>query len=171
MKIAILNGSPRNNSNTTALTEAFAQGAGENGHDVEMLNIGKMDISGCKGCGYCKGENKGKCIQDDDMQKVYPILAEADMIVFASPVYYFGFTGQMQSAITRFYAPGKPNAKKYALILSSGSENVVNGIIYQYTSMVNYFGGENLGIKKFFGADQKNEKILDEMREFGKNIK
>ncbi|MBE6037623.1 MAG: flavodoxin family protein [Anaerofustis stercorihominis] len=171
MKIAILNGSPRENGNTSALCKAFADGVKENGHFVQILNIGKMNIAGCKDCKYCKGENKGVCVQNDDMQKVYPLLAEADMVVFASPVYYWGFTGQMQSAITRFYPFPKLSAKKYALILSSGSENVVNGIIYQYTSMVNYFGGENLGVKKFFGGDQKSAKNLEEMKEFGKNIK
>ena len=171
MKILILNGSPRAGGNTAALSEAFAKGARENGHFTEIVNVGKMDITGCKGCMYCKGENKGVCVQNDHMQKLYPLLKEADMVVFASPVYYFGFTGQMQSMITRLYAIAKPAAKKYALILSSASENVADGIIYQYTSMVNYFGGENLGIRKIHGKNQTEKSVLESMEEFGRSIK
>ena len=55
------------------------------------------------------------------MQSLYPKLAAANMVVFASPVHYFAFSGQMQNTITRFYAPWKPAAKKYAMILSSMS--------------------------------------------------
>ena len=171
MKILILNGSPRPDGNTAARSEAFAKGARENGHFTGIVNVGNMDITGCTGCMYCKGENKGLCVRKDDMQKLYPLLREADMVVFASPVYYFGFTGQMQSMITRLYSMAKPAATKYALILSSASEDVADGIVYQYTSMVNYFGGENLGIRKIHGRNQTEKAVLECMEEFGRSIK
>ena len=110
MKIAILNGSPRA-KNTAAMINAFAEGAKEAGHEVEIFHVGKMNIGGCKGCEYCHTKGGGTCVQKDDMEKVYPALAEAELVVLASPVYYFGLTGQLQSAVSRFYAVGAPAAR------------------------------------------------------------
>ena len=62
MKIAIFNGSPRK-QNTTAMINAFAEGAQSAGHEVEVLHVGRMNIGGCKACEYCHGKGKGKCIQ------------------------------------------------------------------------------------------------------------
>ena len=82
------------------------------------------------------------------MQDVYPLLDEAEMIVLASPVYYHGFSGQLQCAINRIYALDKPKKlKKAALILSSGSDHVYSGAIYEYqNSFLNYLRLEDMGI-------------------------
>ncbi len=171
MKILILNGSARRGGNTSALVEAFREGAESAGHVVEIANVGCMKINGCLGCEYCHGKGEGKCIQADDMQGLYPKLSSAEMVVIASPVHYWSFSGQLQSCITRWYAPGQPSAKKYALILSSGSEGVYDAIISQYKSILEYFGAEDCGIKTFAGEDQKNATNLDAMRAFGKSMR
>ena len=125
MKITVLMGSPRN-KNTFALAEAFSEGAKEAGHDVEIINVGKMKIAGCLACEYCHTRGGGKCIQEDDMQKIYPALAETDMFVLASPIYYFTMTAQIQAAIQRIYAiDHPPKAKKAAMLLSSMSPDVL----------------------------------------------
>ena len=87
MKIVVLNGSPRVNGNTAAMTKAFAEGAAEAGHEVEIVPVAKLKIAGCLGCEYCHTKGGGKCVQKDDMRKLYPLLEEAEMIVFASPIY------------------------------------------------------------------------------------
>ena len=121
MKIAILNGSPRK-QNTEAMVNAFAEGAKEAGHEVEILHVGKMKIAGCLGCEHCHGKGEGKCIQKDDMEKLMPAYLESDMIVFASPIYYFSMTAQLEAALQRVYCIGKPaKAAKAALLLSSAS--------------------------------------------------
>ena len=94
MKILVLNGSPRPNGNTAALVSAFVEGAKENGHEVTVVPVCQKKIAGCLACEYCHTKGEGRCIQQDDMQEVYPVLAEAEMIVLASPVYYHSFTGQ-----------------------------------------------------------------------------
>ena len=120
MKITILNGSPRK-ENTEAMVNAFAEGAKEAGHEVEILHVGKMKIAGCMGCEYCHGKGEGKCIQKDDMEKVIPAYLDCDMVVYASPIYYFDMTAQILAAMQRVYCIGKPpKAKKAALLLSSG---------------------------------------------------
>ena len=171
MKVLILNGSPRPMGNTAMFAAAFRDGAESAGHKVDVVGVAKLKINGCLGCEYCHKAGAGKCIQKDDMQDVYPKLAEADVIVIASPIYYWSFSGQMQSVITRFYAPGKPAAKKYAMILSSGSPDVYNAPISQYKDILAYFGAEDLGIKTFNGPDQLSEENLAEVRAFGASIK
>ena len=150
MKIVVLNGSPRVNGNTAAMTKAFAEGAAEAGHEVEIVPVAKLKIAGCLGCEYCHTKGGGKCVQKDDMQKLYPLLEEAEMIVFASPIYYHGFSAQLQCAIHRFYAPGRfPNMKKAALFLTSGEDCVYDGAEFEYNGcFIKYWGLQDMGIFK-----------------------
>lgn len=172
MNILVLNGSPHPNGNTVAMVSAFSGGAMEKGHQVTIINVCQKRIAGCLACEYCHTKGNGKCIQNDDMQEVYPILEEAEMIVLASPVYYHSFTGQLQCAINRIYALDKPKKlKKAALILSSGSEDVYGGAIYEYqNSFLDYLKLENMGIFTAFGKQNKSEEKLNELREFGRSL-
>ena len=170
MKLLILNGSPHPKGNTKALVDAFTIGAQSAGHTVLELPVGTMNIKGCLGCEYCHKKGEGKCVQRDDMDKVYPELATADMIVFASPVHYVGFSGQMESAISRFYAPFQPAAKKYALILSSASPNVQKGIEAQYKTMVGFFKAEDMGILEVVGDENQSEAALKKAEMLGAKV-
>ncbi|MBQ6646690.1 MAG: flavodoxin family protein [Clostridia bacterium] len=170
MKIAILNGSPKV-GNTAAMVNAFAEGAKEAGHEVEILHVGKMKISGCLGCEYCHGKGEGTCIQKDDMAKVMPAYKEADMIVYASPIYYFGMTAQLTAAMQRVYAIGKPaKATKAALLLSSGSPAPYAGAIGTYKDMLSYMGIADAGIITAAGAENGSEAKLSEIRAFAKSL-
>ena len=121
MNIIVLNGSPRPAGNTKAMIEAYQAGAESAGHSVQVFDICKMNVHGCLACEYCHTKEDRVCVQKDDMQEIYPVLDEADMIVLASPVYYHGFSGQLQCAINRIYALDHPkNLKKAALLLSLG---------------------------------------------------
>ena len=86
MKILVLNGSPRPNGNTAAMVGAFAEGARESGHEVTVVPVCQKKIGGCLACKYCHTKGEGKCVQQDDMQEIYPVLEEAEMIVLASPI-------------------------------------------------------------------------------------
>ena len=173
MKILILNGSPRPNGNTAAMVEAFSEGARSAGHEVTAVNVCQKKIAGCLACEYCHTKGNGKCVQQDDMQEIYPVLEEAEMIVLASPVYYHSFTGQLQCAINRIYALDKPkNLKKAALILSSGSDHVYCGAIYEYqNSFLNYLKLEDMGIYSAYGKQNKSPEKLETLREFGRKLK
>lgn len=173
MKILILNGSPRPSGNTAAMVAAFSDGAREAGHDVTVVEVCKKKIAGCLACEYCHTKGEGRCIQQDDMQEIYPVLEEAEMIVLASPVYYHSFTGQLQCAINRIYALDKPkNLKKAALLLSSGSNHVYCGAFYEYqSSFLNYLHLEDMGIFTAYGKENKSEELLSRLREAGKELK
>ena len=173
MNILVLNGSPRKEGNTAAMVEAFAAGAREAGHQVDIVPVCQKKIAGCLACEYCHTKGNGKRVQQDDMQQVYPLLEQAQMIVLASPVYYHSFTGQLQCAINRIYALDKPkNLKKAALILSSGSDNVYGGAIYEYqNSFLDYLKLEDMGIFTAFGKQNKSPEKLEELRQFGLHLK
>ena len=94
------------------------------------------------------------------------------MIVLVSPVYYHSFSGQLQCAINRIYALDKPaKLKKAALILSSGSDNVYDGAIYEYqNSFLDYLKLEDMGIFTAYDKQNKSEEKLAELKAFGKTL-
>lgn len=98
--IVVVVGSPRENGNTEILADAFIKGAKSNDNTVTKINLSKLKISDCVDCKYCSTHN-GECAQKDGMDEVYPELRKADMVVFASPVYFYGFTAQMKAVIDR----------------------------------------------------------------------
>ncbi len=150
----------------------FLEGAAEKHHNITVIPVCSKHISGCLACEYCHTKGNGVCIQKDDMQEIYPLLSEAEMIVLASPVYYHSFTGQLQCAINRIYALDKPkNLKKAALILSSGSDKVYDGAVYEYeNSFLDYLNLKNMGIFTAFDKQNKSEEKLDELRAFGRSL-
>ena len=170
MKIAVFNGSPRK-ENTFALVEAFREGAESAGHEVEVYHVGQMKIAGCLGCEYCHTKGEGSCIQKDDLEKILPAYKEADMIVFASPVYYFTVTAQMEAAIQRVYCIGKPlKAKKAALLLSSASDGVYDAAVAQFKAYMSYAGIEAAGVITAHGEENKSEAKISEVKEFAKSL-
>lgn len=173
MNILILNGSPRPNGNTAAMVKAYAEGAAEAGHSVHVVNVCKKKIGGCLACEYCHTEGNGKCIQQDDMQEVYPLLEEAEMIVLASPIYYHSFSGQLQCAINRIYALDKPKKlRKAALLMSSGSDLVYSGAIFEYqNSFLQYLNLQDCGMFAAHGESNKSEELLNRLKDAGRNLK
>lgn len=170
MKIAVFNGSPRKGT-TSAMVQAFREGAEAAGHEVEEYQVGKMKIAGCLGCEYCHGKGEGTCIRKDDMEKILPAYKEADMVVFASPIYYFTMTAQMEAAIQRVYCIGKPlKAKKAALLLTSGSPGVYDAATAQMNGYCAYTGIEIAGIITSNGSENGSEAKLNEVREFAKSL-
>ena len=172
MKILVLNGSPRPRGNTSAMVEAFVKGAGEKGHEINVVNVCEKKIAGCMACEYCHTKGRGKCIQEDDMQEIYPVLDRAEMIVLASPVYYHSFTAQLQCAINRIYALDKPrNLKKAALILSSGSDGVYGGAVYEYeNSFLDYLNLQDMGRFTAYGSQNKSPEKMAELYRFGRSL-
>ena len=102
-KVLILEGSPRRNGNSAILSDEFARGAKEAGCDVEKVRITGKKIAGCLGCNGCY-RNGGECVQKDDMAEVREKMLAADVIVLASPIYFYSMTAQMKAVIDRSYA-------------------------------------------------------------------
>ena len=169
-KILIISASPRKGGNSDILCDRFMQGAEEAGNTVEKVFLRDLKIGYCMACYGCRGTKK--CVQKDDMQEVYPLLDEAGMIVLASPVYYHSFSGQLQCAINRIYALDKPKRlKKAALILSSGSDHVYSGAIFEYqNSFLLYLGLQDMGMFTAHGKENGSPEKLEELYQFGKSL-
>ncbi len=91
--ILVLNGSPRVVGNTSCLIEEFKRGAIESENEVKVFNLSRMNIHGCFGC-FGGGKNpECPCVQKDDMNEIYPYFKEADVVVLASPLYYWTISG------------------------------------------------------------------------------
>lgn len=101
MNIVVLQGSPNENGPTSILVEEFARGAQAAGHAVDRVDVTRLDIRPCTGCVAC-GYGARPCVQRDDMEKILQKILAADMVVFATPLYYYGMTAQLKAAIDRF---------------------------------------------------------------------
>ena len=101
--VLILEGSPRLNGNSCLLSNEFARGAESAGHHVEKLLVSHKKIGGCLGCNACY-RNGGSCVQKDDMQEVREKMLAADVIVLASPIYFYSMSAQMKTVVDRTYA-------------------------------------------------------------------
>ena len=102
MKILILEGSPNRNGSSNMLAEEFIKGAREAGHEVVAISAAHSKISPCTGCVSC-GYN-GPCVQKDDMEHIRKEILGADMLVFVTPLYYYGMSAQLKILIDRFCA-------------------------------------------------------------------
>ncbi len=109
-KVLGIFGSPRKGGNTERLLEEALKGAEKEGADVERLHIVRFHITPCTECLQCL--EKGECIIQDDMQKIYPKLLESDIIILASPIFFYGVTAWAKALVDRTQALW---ARKYIL--------------------------------------------------------
>lgn len=178
-KIVILNGSPRAGGNTAALVHAFVRGAEEAGHQVSCFDLQRMDIHPCLGC-WAGGEDPASpCVQKDDMAKIYPAYKEADVVVLASPLYYWAVSGQLKCAFDRLFAvaecdSGYANPKKDCALLMAAEGHGFQESVCWYDGLLKHLGwtdrgkvlcGGVLGV----GDIEGNEK-LEEAYRLGKSL-
>lgn len=164
-KIVIVNGSPRKNGSTASLINAFVEGAESAGNEVKELYIQSMDIGGCLACEACS-RNGGECVQKDDMETVNESLLWADVVVFASPMYWGTVTGQLKIVIDRMYALqnklGMGNfSRDSVLIMTSRGEYY--DMAKSFYAIFGAIGWNDIGM--ILGAGKE-----DEARALGKDI-
>ena len=178
-KIVILNGSPREKGNTAALTAAFRKGAEESGHSVTEFFLGGMQIHGCKGC-FGGGKNpESPCVQKDDMDKIYPVYQKADIVVLASPLYYWTISGQLKTAFDRLFAVAECNAdyanpKKDSILMMAAEGNGFEESVYWYERLMGHLGWNSLGKVLCGGVmhvgDIEGRAELEEAYQLGKSL-
>ena len=147
MKILVLTGSPRKNGNSNTLADNFIKGAKEAGHEIVRFDSAFKEVHPCIGCNSC-GMN-GPCVFKDDFEFVRQHIVDADMIVFATPMYYFGFSAQLKAVIDRFYAiNGQIHRPKKTALLMTYADNSAEKeaiLVNHYNFLVKYLGWENVG--------------------------
>lgn len=144
-----LQGSPRLKGNTSILLAAFLNEAETLGARTHHLDVARKDITPCQECGTC--EKKGFCPIDDDMQEIYHLLRQADIIVMATPIFFYGPTAQMKALIDRSQALW---ARRYVHRLTDPGRKWRRGFLLALgaTKGKNLFEGVSLTAKYFFDA-------------------
>ena len=149
-KIIILNGSPRLNGNTAALTEQFRKGAEEAGNTVTEFHLPKMKIGGCLGCWQGGKDPAHPCVQQDDTEKIYPLYCEADVVVLASPLYYWFISGHLKNAFDRLFAiaecdPDYRNPRKESVLIMAAEGAGFEESEHWYDHLEKHIGWKSLG--------------------------
>ena len=147
MNILILSGSPRKGGNTELLAEAFAKGAAAH-HHVEIVSVRDVKVNPCLGCNACFKTN-GICAQKDDIAMIYEKMNKADVLVIASPVYFYGISAQLKTIIDRFHNPIRDSfhIKKMALLLVGAATlpELFDAILAEYNLCLKFFSIEDAG--------------------------
>jgi len=142
-------GSVRRGGNTELLAQAFAESTGKN-HEVELVSVADYAVHPCIGCNSCYTREGHRCFQDDDMQQIYNKLKQADVLVIASPVYFYGISAQLKTVIDRLHTPMRNDftVRKLGLILVGAADlpDLFDPIILQYRMLLRFFHLENIGI-------------------------
>ena len=178
-KIVILNGSPREKGNTSSLTAEFRRGAEESGNEVKEFFLAKMNINGCLGCWRGGKDPEHPCTQRDDMEKIYPAYREADVVVLASPLYYWSISGFLKNAFDRLFAvaecdPNYANPKKESVLIMAAEGNGFEESEFWYDHLEKHIGWKSLG-KLLCGfvtqpGDTKGKKELKDAYELGRSV-
>lgn len=171
MRIVIINGSARKGNTLTAIN-AFVKGAsGKN--EIEIIQPHKLDIAPCKGCGACQC-HKG-CVDKDDTNDTIDKIAAADMILFATPVYWWGMSAQLKLVIDKCYCRGLAlKGKNVGIIVIGGSptDNIQYELIRrQFECMAEYLSWKILFHKSYYANAKdelgKNADIVKELELLG----
>lgn len=160
MKIVCLLGSPRPRSNSSAIARKFGETAAALGAAVQEFQLNRMRYRGCQGCGACKGR-LNHCVLEDDLTAALAAVAEADVLILASPVYYGDVSAQMKAYIDRTYsflgpdysnrlAPGKKLV--FVLVQADGDETHYADIYPRYESFFRWYGFEDNHLLRACGA-------------------
>lgn len=188
--ILIVLGGGRCNGNTMQLVKAFSNGAAEAGHKIELINLNKLNVQGCCGCNACR---YGKpCVQKDDFNLLIPKIKAADLIVFASPLYFWTISSKLKAFIERFYClaeedknPPLGRYEKYpvkdCVLLMTSADHFFwtfdQAVSYYNFTLINYIGFHNKGTLLAGGCGDTNGKpqidstdYLKQAYEFGKNL-
>lgn len=180
-KIVILNGSPRKNGNTSELVKAFTEGAKEAGNEVVTFHLDSMDIHGCKGCFGGHSSRECPCVQKDGMAQIYPAVKEAEVVVLATPLYYWNMSGQLRTAVDRLFAleEGDGNLlrghdRSSALLMAAEGSAFEDAVLY-YDHLLEHLRWKNLGHVLAGGnmnvGDIKGKAEVDEARRLGASIR
>ncbi len=177
MKIAVIEGSPNKHGSSNMLAEEFIRGAKEAGHNIEVIDTAHANIHPCTGCVKCGYE--GPCSQKDDVENIRKIILDSDMMVFVTPLYYYGMSAQLKTMIDRFCAFNSSIQRKHmksALIAVAWNADdwTFESLLSNYRTLVRYLNLTDMGtvLGKGCGTPSMTErsKYLQMAYELGKKL-
>lgn len=149
MNILMINGSPHEKGTTALLKEKFKKGALENGHTINEYDAAKELVHPCIACDSCR-RGISECIFKDGMEILNPMLFQSDIIVFVTPLYYFGMSTQIKAVIDRFYANNtklREMPKKVIILASCGDtdDDTFDAMQQHITAICKYMHWTEIG--------------------------
>lgn len=176
-KILVLSSSPRKGGNTDVLCDAFMDGAREAGHQAEKIRLADLQIGYCRACYACK--KLGKCVIQDDAKGVLDQMMAADVIVLATPVYFYSCSAQMKALFDRSVAifPRLTNKEYYYIMAQADSDQAMfAGTIKSLDGFLDCYEGSTVkGMVCAPGVYEKGEingtPYMEEARELGRQVK
>ena len=155
MNILVIESSPHKNGSSNLLAENFIRGAKEAGHTITVFDAAQADLHHCLGCEACG--MSGPCCHNDDMTELKEKILSSDMVLFVTPLYYFGMSAQLKTVIDRFYSfNGKLSSKglKTALIVAAWDNRdwTMQDISSHYQTLCRYLNFKDQGMVLGFGC-------------------
>lgn len=177
-KVLILSGSPRRGGNSDTLCDQFMKGAQEAGNEVEKFFISSHNIGYCSACYYCRSHN-GECCKKDDMAILMPKILEADVLVFASPVYMYSLSAQLKAVFDRMVAQYEVIRYKdmyYIMTAAEDAPDTMDTTLACMRGMADCIpGSKEMGVIYGKGVYEKGEvnstPAFREAYEMGKNVR
>ena len=176
-RVVILSSSPRRGGNSELLAEAFARGAQESGNQVETVYLREKQYGFCRGCLAC--QKLAHCVIRDDAVEVAAMMHDADVLVFATPVYYYSVSGQLKTMLDRanpLYGTDYAFTKAYLLATAAeDGRETVEGTVRAVQGWVDCFGRCKLAGTVFAGGvtdagDIAGHPALEKAHQMGKEI-
>lgn len=175
-KVVIISSTPRVNGNSHVLSEEFKRGAEDAGNKVELISLRENKINYCVGCYYC--QSNGKCFQNDGMNEILEKIIDADVLVFATPIYLYDISGQLKTFIDRIFPKYEKIENKDMYLIATAAENEKEVILGAINTIQGFLECvENVELKGVLygiglheiGEAEKSEKAK-EAYEMGNNI-
>ena len=157
MKITVITGSARKNGTSNYMADEFISGAEESGHEVYRFDSARADVKHCLGCNACDMGAKS-CIHKDDFVELKEHLLNSDVVVFVTPMYYFGMSSTLKKVIDRFYSidPQLKTKRNKGILISvqhAPVEAVKEPINAHYQAILSWLNMENIGIINAIGIE------------------
>ena len=175
-KILVISASPRKGGNSDLLCDQFISGATEAGHPIEKMSLRDKTVNYCTACDACQG-NGGRCVHKDDMAEILDKMINADVLVMATPVYFYSMNAQMKTLIDRTYARYTAVSDKelYFIITAAvGNKELLERTLESFRGFsVCLSGAKERGVVYGTGAwnkgDIRNSPAMGQAYEMGKN--
>ena len=177
MKIVVLSGSPHKRGTTARLVDSFVKGAMESDHVVTRFDVAFCDVHPCIACDHCQSDDR-TCVFKDAMVQIESELAQADCIVLATPIYYYGICAQLKTVIDRFYAIEKQIRKHQKTVfitaMSDDNQETIYAANDSYRAIVRWLEWNDCGILNAFDCttpeDLNGTDYEAKAYDLGKNI-
>lgn len=177
-KVLVLSSSPRKGGNSDTLCDFFVKGAQEAGNSVEKIFLKDKKINYCTGCGFCNTNDYTKCSQNDDMNEILDKMTDSDVIVMATPVYFYTMCGQMKTLIDRCCSRYTRIVGKdfyFIMTAADGNKNCLNRTLEEFRGFLDCLSspsekGAILGVGVWQKGEVDSTELPKKAYEMGKTV-